>query len=654
MIDLSLQPGRLCPAFRAGQNFVWMYPAIGHRTAMTTLENGVTSGHAVTLLTGDPGSGKSLMLRALAARFQQDERIAWIDGADDEGEDPFAAEPEAEAGDELSADLRQFLDEGGTAQPRGLLIVDNGEELSDAALDQLRRLARLHEEGALRVPIVIAGLPELRARLAAQPRPGLYDLIRGQAHLPAFRASETAGYVAHRLVNAQCPCHEGVSPFDQASLQVLHQASQGVPGVLNQMAQICLRDADAAGLSRITAAFAEKALRDARDGPAGIAARSGQPPQPGTGAAADLPTAAGRDKAGAPARDSAPVPLSAPATLPAPVTLPAPATLPAPVTLSAPATLSAPVALAAPIVAPAGPADLPPRQPLPSAAAARPRPAPPRAAPSEGSAPPRRSLRFLLISGTLAAGVTGGLLWYGAQGRTDAPAGMATPEGAAPPPADAPADAPGARPEPLEEARAPGPDSLPPAWIDDSAPMLRISGGAAPPDAKALLDQGLQIGRFRPQLATFHYQRAALRGNPRAASFLGQAFEIGDGVPADARRALAWYRLAGNLGGAPSRVAALQDVAAGPSTLPAIPVAQVLFADGGVEIHWRAPRDESPARFAVEYLRDGEEAMPNRQETDLSAILLDGPVHSWRIATLDDDGSELASTGWIYAVPPPG
>lgn len=545
-------------------------------------------GHPVILLTGDAGTGKTLVLRALAAALRERERIAWIDGEDIDASDPFddqhgpSEDAPAPPADSLADDLRHFLDDDPDGSRHGLLIVDDAHDLPASALSELCNVARMTEDRTARVPIVLAGGPDLRTRLTQFYKAGLHDRIGAQVNLPPIRDSETAGYIAHRLAVAKCACHGGLSPFDAGSLKVLHHWSGGVPARLNELTQHCLRVAHLAGLKTIGATFTESAVR----------------------AALSLP-------------EQTPLPANAE---------PKRLLLGSDETMSA-RTPTGPTGDAANAVVP----------PLPTAAHGH-RPS------SSETTPGRR--RLLPVAGLgVAAAVIALLLWNAGRGGDDPfppetlAAGSMAGELAARRPNEPPQDLGG---------------TLPPAWLDSMAGMARMDATRTVPLSTKLLDDALKVGRFRPADAAFLYQRAALWGNARAAYYLGQAFETGDGVGLDLNRARAWYRAAGDVWGAEERLDALQGAVAGEALSPAVPIVQFMLPDRGVELHWRAIAGESPASFAVEFEATGGEATPERVETDRSAILLTGPVHRWRIITLDEQGRERAATGWISTTLPPG
>lgn len=653
-----------CPAFRAVRDPAWLYPANGHRQALMALEAGVDAGHAVTLLTGEAGAGKTLLLYAVVARYHDELRVGWFSQDGSSPNDPLRSALEAfrvDAPDlepaELLSRLRKFLERGPGAGRPALLIVDDAHLLSDWALDQLRQASELEVEGAPLLCLILAGEPGLRARLAQPQNLGLKNRIGGRFHLPPLNDREAAGYVAHRLAIARCACHGGVSPFEPGALKILHHWSGGVPGVLNELARRCLHDADLARLEKIGASFVEIRLRAALNdrGAARVA---------GAGAAGRPDPAA--DKGGpVPAEPDAPPPAK---EQPARVVLPAPAA-------------------EQPASAPRGddsgatPASQPASQPQPAAtapsapAAGRPLPEPYAEGAPVAAAASRRGSVAILLAG--AAAVAAGLVWVllpaqdetgateiAAVAPTQARGAAGTPSTAskddpitalaAAPEGDA-ADGEGASsaaqdaPEALTFA---GVAALPAGTSSLAGHLPPVAGVSPPPDPAALMSEALEAGDELPGLATVLYERAALRGNKLAAYFAGQAYETGEGVGVDHNRARAWYRAAGGLWGADERLEALADrpVVQGLNSRP-VPVMQTVLPSGQLEIHWRAADRESPTRFAVEYVLAGGNGQPLRVQTDRSAILLDGPVARWRLITLDVVGYDAEATEWMSPAP---
>lgn len=579
-----------CPAFREVHDPAWLYPASGHRHARAVLEDGVEGNHAVTLLTGLEGAGKTLLLRAIVAEYRDGYRIGWIGQSGTDMNNPlrsilldFAVPVQDETPAAMLAALRGMLLSGKDRRP-AFLIVDNGHRLSDAGLAQLVEVSDLESGGRRLMPILLAGEPPLRDRIGRPANHELQSRIHQSYILPPMSAPETAAYIEHRFEYADCDCHLGDSPFDAGSLQVLHYWSGGVPGLLNDLVQHCLHEAKLEVQHHIGAAFADICLRDV------IAER----------------------------RPARPMLLEAQAQV---------------------------------IEQPALPKFDPERLlPVPV----------PMPVEAKTSRPPILTAISALVFGAVALGA----IWsFFPQGQT--PSDPVEMTGAEPAIMDGEgaeaveSGAGGSAAVPL--ANLPGPEEGGDTSASSAdAAATRAEAGAAASDVPALvslepvsdpaalLDEALQRTIDAPAEAALLMQRAALMGHARAAYFLGQIYELGDGVAADLARARAWYLAAEGVRGAQRRLDALAEPATPVAPLsPPVILMQGAYPDGSLELHWRSADGESPARFAVEFVRAGEGDRVERVETDLSAALLDGPVERWRVIALDADGGDAAATDWI-------
>lgn len=171
----------------------------------------------------------------------------------------------------------------------------------------------------------------------------------------------------------------------------------------------------------------------------------------------------------------------------------------------------------------------------------------------------------------------------------------------------------------------------------------------APPDPDRLLSEALAVEGADPVRAAQLYTRAASWGNARAAYYLGQLYETSIGLEADPYRAAAWYEAAGDIGGAPARLADLKAASRPQNPEPAdppVPVFQGLSAQGQTELQWQGPATAPVPRFTVELVPAGGDGQARRVDTTLSALLLPYPVVQWRVIALRPDGTDGPASGW--------
>jgi hypothetical protein len=137
----------------------------------------------------------------------------------------------------LLRDLARFLVDQRMARRLALLVVDEAQNLSPAALEEVRMLSNLETEKSKLIQVVLIGQPNLRDVLATRELEQLRQRITVSYHLPPLGADETAAYVNHRLRRAAA----GVPlqfPTDVTTL--IHAHSQGVPRKINIVADAIL------------------------------------------------------------------------------------------------------------------------------------------------------------------------------------------------------------------------------------------------------------------------------------------------------------------------------------------------------------------------------------------------------------------------------
>jgi len=217
----------------------FLYRTPRHREALANLEYGVSQGKPVTLLTGEPGTGKSTLLRAvmhsdacehvhcvyvsnpaltrdefvtvLAAEFGLSERAAGSKGA-------------------MLGELRRTLVERRAAGEAFALVIDEAQAMSLALLEEVRLLGNLENETERLLPIVLAGQPEF-ADVLAQPalRP-LRQRIALRCTVGPFEVAETASYIASRVRTAG---GDASRVFTRDAVILIHELSKGIARTIN-------------------------------------------------------------------------------------------------------------------------------------------------------------------------------------------------------------------------------------------------------------------------------------------------------------------------------------------------------------------------------------------------------------------------------------
>lgn len=230
----------------------------------------------LALLTGEVGSGKTLLTRALVDRLGERYEVGMILNPRLSPRQ-FLKTTAAELGvpeprfhssdllDQIHARLLE-LDEAGRA---ALLIVDEAHLIpGKPTFEEIRLLTNFQLDDRNLIAIVLVGQPELRERLRHRTYRALTQRIGVSFDLVPLGAEDARAYVAHRLKVAGATR----SVFTDGAVARLHEAAQGVPRVLNQLATQALLEGMARGARQVDDGIVE-AVAAERDIGAPVGAR---------------------------------------------------------------------------------------------------------------------------------------------------------------------------------------------------------------------------------------------------------------------------------------------------------------------------------------------------------------------------------------------
>lgn len=238
----------------------FVFLSAAHRDALAHLLYGVGQGGAggFVQLTGEVGTGKTTLCRCLLEQVPEDTQVALI-------LNPLMTPREllATLCEELGLDtkdikdsnkdlvdtLNRYLLEQHAEGRRVVVIIDEAQNLSPEALEQVRLLTNLETAKDKLLQMVLLGQPELRALLQRQSLRQLSQRITARYHLAPLGPDETHAYVRHRMKVAGAR----ENPFRRSALRALYQRSAGVPRLINIIADRTLAGAYAQESGRIGA-----------------------------------------------------------------------------------------------------------------------------------------------------------------------------------------------------------------------------------------------------------------------------------------------------------------------------------------------------------------------------------------------------------------
>jgi len=266
---LSERPFQLTPDAR------FYFSSRTHKKAMAYLGYGIAQGEGFIVITGDIGAGKSTLVQHLLTTIDRARRNAIsLVSTQVEGDDMLRLVAQgmgiATAGltkAQLLDEIEHWLRGEARARKRTLLIVDEAQNLSVSALEELRMLSNFQLGGQALIQILLLGQPEFREKLAgAEALEQLRQRVIATHHLDAMEPSEVEPYIVHRL--AVVGWH-GRPGFTAEALAALHRHSGGIPRRVNQLASRLMLYAGIEQLETIDDGVVESVAADmAADAPA--------------------------------------------------------------------------------------------------------------------------------------------------------------------------------------------------------------------------------------------------------------------------------------------------------------------------------------------------------------------------------------------------
>ena len=211
-----------------------------HRRAKAYLEYGVSRNEGFIVITGEIGAGKTTVLRSLIEGLHGTNVIAGHLVTTQLGAEDTLRMVGAAFGfrvkdvpkSELLITLEAFLISQTSKGKRCLLIVDEAQNLSPRAVEELRMLSNFQFGNQALLQSFLIGQPEFREILQRPEMEQFRQRVAATCHIGPLDADETKSYVEHRL---KCAGATDKPSFDAGAFEGIYQASGGIPRRINSV-----------------------------------------------------------------------------------------------------------------------------------------------------------------------------------------------------------------------------------------------------------------------------------------------------------------------------------------------------------------------------------------------------------------------------------
>jgi len=250
----------------------FLFSTKDHNEALASLYYGVRRHKGFVVMTGEVGTGKTLLLRCLLQMLKESKDVAYaylfncrLSSTEfleyiiaDFG---LSAHNKNKA--ELLLDLSRFLISRESEKLTTVLIVDEAHHLSADTLEEIRLLTNLETAEKKLLQIVLSGQPELDKKLDSAGLRQLKQRIALRARLDPLNADETRGYIERRLQIAGLTS-EARTLFNPATIACVHRHSRGFPRLVNTICENALIIAYARQTPGVTPDIIEEVAKELR------------------------------------------------------------------------------------------------------------------------------------------------------------------------------------------------------------------------------------------------------------------------------------------------------------------------------------------------------------------------------------------------------
>ena len=242
----------------------YLYMSRQHREAYNHVMYGIRERKGFIQLTGEVGSGKTTLCRAVLAELGQNVQTALIlNPCLTEAQlvrailQDFGLKTTGKDMLKLFETLNTFLLAKLEARENVALVIDESQNLSLKLMEQIRLLSNLETTRQKLIQIVLVGQPELEDKLKDVALRQLRQRITVRYHLGALDEAEVGAYIAHRLTMAGA---DGSISFDAKAIRLTHRYSGGIPRLINAVCDNALLAGYVAGCRTIDGRCLKRAI----------------------------------------------------------------------------------------------------------------------------------------------------------------------------------------------------------------------------------------------------------------------------------------------------------------------------------------------------------------------------------------------------------
>ncbi len=259
------------PPFRITPHTDFFFTGANRGPTLDALIYAITQDEGIVKVTGEVGSGKTMLCRMLLERLPADVESLYLANPSLSRHeilgaiaDELGIPADGKTTHSMIRTLQDALVERYAAGKRVVIMIDEAHAMPAESLEEIRLLSNLESKATKLLQIALFAQPELDERLAANDMRQLRERITQHFNLAPLKATEIGSYIEFRLRAAG---YHGPNPFTARAVEMIAKASEGLSRRINILADKALLAAYSSGSHQVDAAEVKIAAQDARFAP---------------------------------------------------------------------------------------------------------------------------------------------------------------------------------------------------------------------------------------------------------------------------------------------------------------------------------------------------------------------------------------------------
>ncbi len=270
------------PPFRITPHTDFFFTGANRGPTLDALIYAITQDEGIVKVTGEVGSGKTMLCRMLLERLPKNVETLYLANPSLSRQeilgaiaDELGIPTDGKATHSLTRALQDALIERYAEGKRVVLLIDEAHAMPAESLEEIRLLSNLESKATKLLQIALFAQPELDERLAATDMRQLRERITQHFNLAPLKQADVAAYIEFRLRAAG---YRGPNPFTDEAIRMITRISEGLSRRINIIADKALLAAYSSGSHQVGEAEVRTAEQDARFSP--LQAKAGLNLQP--------------------------------------------------------------------------------------------------------------------------------------------------------------------------------------------------------------------------------------------------------------------------------------------------------------------------------------------------------------------------------------